>query len=95
MQLFGPSSNLPTSKPHSLTSIIPEMESAVEDLEDEMRRMDEEAEGLMEEMRGTVGALSDLRYGKLGNGELKEQVLEGLERLEKVCDGGDASAGSS
>jgi len=75
--------------------MIPEMESAVEDLEDEIRRMDEEAEEIIEEMQRTVSALSDLRYGKLENGELREQVLEGLERLEKVCDGGEGGSTSA
>jgi len=84
--LFGQSSNLPTSKPHTLTSILPELESAVENLDDEIRRLDEEAGTLLEAMRNTVGGLSDLRYGRLANGQLQEQVLEGLERLEKSCE---------
>lgn len=74
------------SKPHTLKSIIPELESAAEEVEDEVRRLDEEAEALLDEMRATVGGLSDLRYGKLANGELREQVLEGLERLESACE---------
>ncbi|KAH8796541.1 Cnl2/NKP2 family protein-domain-containing protein [Hyaloscypha finlandica] len=84
--LFGQSANLPISIPHTLTSILPELESAVEDVEDEIRRLDEEAGTLLEEMRNTVGGLSDLRYGRLANGQLREQVLEGLERLEKSCE---------
>ncbi|KAG4440893.1 hypothetical protein IFR05_003643 [Cadophora sp. M221] len=84
--LFGPTSNLPVSKPHTLTSILPELESAVEEVEDEIRRLDEEAESLLAEMRSTVGGLSDLRYGRLANGQLREQVLDGLERLESSCD---------
>jgi centromere-localized protein 2 len=68
-----------------LTSILPEIESAVEDVEDEVRRLEEEAESLLEQMRGTVGGLSDLRYGRLANGQLREQVLEGLSRLESSC----------
>jgi centromere-localized protein 2 len=62
------------------------MSSAADDIEEEIRRLDEEAEALLEQMRGTVGGLSDLRYGRLANGELREQVLEGLERLESSCD---------
>ena len=84
--MFGQSSSLPTSKPHTLTSILPELESAVENLDDEIRRLDEEAGTLLEAMRNTVGGLSDLRYGRLANGQLQEQVLEGLERLEKSCE---------
>jgi len=84
--LFGQSSNLPTSNPHTLTSILSELETAVEDVEDEIRRLDDEGETLLEDMRTTVGGLSDLRYGRLANGQLREQVLEGLERLEKSCE---------
>jgi len=84
--LFGATSNLPVSKPHTLTSILPEMEKAVEDVEDEIRRLEEEAEALLEEMNGTVGSLSDLRYGRLANGQLREQVIEGLMRLESSCE---------
>lgn len=61
------------------------METAVEDVEDELRRIEEEAEVLLDQMRGTVGGLSDLRYGRLANGQLRAQVLEGLGRLESSC----------
>ncbi|KIN02488.1 hypothetical protein OIDMADRAFT_194948 [Oidiodendron maius Zn] len=83
--LFGQTSNLPWAKPHTLTSVLPEMEAAAEDVEDEIRRLEEEADLLLEQMRGTVGNLSDLRYGRLANGQLREQVLEGLRRLESSC----------
>ena len=72
-------------KPHTLTSVLPEMEAAVEDVEDEIRRLEEEADSLLEQMQGTVGGLSDLRYGRLANGQLREEVLEGLSRLESSC----------
>lgn len=62
------------------------MEAAAEDVEDEIRRLEEEADSLLEQMRGTVGNLSDLRYGRLANGQLREQVLEGLRRLESSCE---------
>jgi centromere-localized protein 2 len=78
--------NLPVSKPHTLKSIIPELETAAEEVEDEVRRLEEETERLLEEMRAMVGGLSDLRYGRLANGQLREQVLEGLERLESACE---------
>jgi centromere-localized protein 2 len=61
------------------------MERAVEDVEDEVRRLEEEADALLEQIRGTVGGLSDLRYGRLANGQLREQVLEGLSRLDSSC----------
>jgi centromere-localized protein 2 len=69
-----------------LTSILPELESATEDVEDEIRRLEEEAEMMSSEMRSTIGGLSDLRYGRLANAQLPEQVLEGLERLESACE---------
>ncbi|KAL2071477.1 hypothetical protein VTL71DRAFT_12712 [Oculimacula yallundae] len=84
--LFGPTSNLPLSKPHTLQSILPELASAIEEVEDEIRRLDEEAESLLAEMQSTVGGLSDLRYGRLANSQLREQVLDGLQRLESSCD---------
>lgn len=81
----GQTSNLPVSNPHSLKSIIPELEKAIEDVEDEIRRDEEETEALLEEMKGIVGGLSDLRYGRLANGELRNQILDGLRRLEGSC----------
>ncbi|KAL3427183.1 cnl2 nkp2 family protein [Phlyctema vagabunda] len=84
--LFGQTSNLPFFKPHTLKSILPDLESAVEDVEDEVRRLEEEAEALLLEMKSTIGNLSDLRYGRLANGKLREQVLEGLQSLESACD---------
>lgn len=66
--------------------MLPELDGAVEDIEDEVRRMEEEAGTMLEEMKATVGNLSDLRYGRLANGQLGEQVLEGLERLEATCE---------
>ncbi|KAI9644266.1 hypothetical protein NHQ30_007621 [Ciborinia camelliae] len=83
----APLSNLPTSHPHSLHSILPALSSAVEDLEDEIQRLDAEAEELVKEMQNTVGGLSDLRYGRLANGGLRAQVLEGLERVEGAAGG--------
>jgi centromere-localized protein 2 len=65
--------------------MLPEMEAAAEDVQDEIRRLEEEADSLLEQMRGAVGGLSDLRYGRLANGQLREQVLEGLSRLESSC----------
>ncbi|KAK6597623.1 cnl2 nkp2 family protein [Botrytis cinerea] len=78
------SSNIqpPIIHPHSLHSILPPLETAIEDLEDEIARIDAESEELLKEMKNTVGELSDLRYGRLANPGIREQVLEGLERVE-------------
>ncbi|PQE27940.1 cnl2 nkp2 family protein [Rutstroemia sp. NJR-2017a BBW] len=79
--------SLPVTQPHSLATIIPEMEAAVADLEDEIRVMEEESEELVQGMRGTVGGLSDLRYGRAGDRALGEGVLEGLGRVRGVAGG--------
>jgi len=62
------------------------MEAAFDDIEDEIRKLEEDTEILLQEMTNTVGGLSDLRYGRLANSQLREQVLDGLERLETACD---------
>ncbi|CAG8979156.1 hypothetical protein HYALB_00000290 [Hymenoscyphus albidus] len=85
--LFKSTANLPTPKPHTLFSIIPALEEATALVEDEIQRLDAEAEELLREIESTVGGLSDLRYGKLANGKLPEEVLGGLRRLEDSCKG--------
>jgi centromere-localized protein 2 len=50
--------------------------------------MEEESEKVLEEIQELVGGMSDLRYGRLANSGLREEVLEGLGRLESAC-GGD------
>ncbi|ESZ92871.1 hypothetical protein SBOR_6734 [Sclerotinia borealis F-4128] len=82
-----PLSNLPTTNPHSLHSILPSLASAIEDLDDEIQRLDIETQELVVEMQNTVGGLSDLRYGRLANAGLSMQVLEGLERVEGAAGG--------
>lgn len=69
-----------------MSSILPELEQAAEEVEVEVRTLEEELETLLAGMKGTVGELSDLRYGRLANGQLREQVLEGLARLEESCE---------
>ncbi|KAI9812382.1 MAG: hypothetical protein M1832_000417 [Thelocarpon impressellum] len=92
-ELFGPTSNLPTSRPHTLASIIPEMEAACVDVEAEIAAIEAEAEAILADITATVGDLSDLRYGRLNrqSGAADDDtpgktVLDGLKRLEDVCD---------
>lgn len=85
-QLFGSTSNLPTSRPHTLSSIIPELNTASQEVSVELDSLEQEAEVLLADITSTIGGLSDLRYGKFTNGELKEEMLEGLERLNATCD---------
>jgi centromere-localized protein 2 len=61
------------------------MEGAVSELEAELQLLEEEEASLMASVRQTVGAMSDLRYGRLANSQLPEQVLDGLANLEAIC----------
>jgi centromere-localized protein 2 len=61
------------------------MEGAVGELEAELQLLEEEEASLMASVRQTVGAMSDLRYGRLANSQLPEQVLDGLANLEAIC----------
>ncbi|KAK4152768.1 Cnl2/NKP2 family protein-domain-containing protein [Chaetomidium leptoderma] len=75
----------PRNSKHSLASVLPEMEGAVNELEAELQLLEEEEAALLASVRQTVGAMSDLRYGRLANGQLPEQVLDGLVNLEEIC----------
>ncbi|KAK4115465.1 hypothetical protein N656DRAFT_703364 [Canariomyces notabilis] len=72
---------------HSIASILPDMESAVNELESELQLLEEEEAALLASIRQTVGSMSDLRYGRLANSRLHEQVLEGLANLQETCRG--------
>lgn len=54
-------------------------------MEAELQLLEEEEESLLDSVRQTVGAMSDLRYGRLANSQLPEQVLDGLGNLEEIC----------
>ncbi|KAI9849014.1 MAG: hypothetical protein M1837_005905 [Sclerophora amabilis] len=91
IELFGPASNLPQSKPHTYSTLLPEMESACSDLESEISEINIELEVLLKDMKGTVDNLSDLRYGKLsrpsgGADSIGQEVIEGLKSLQRACD---------
>ncbi|KAK0706373.1 Cnl2/NKP2 family protein-domain-containing protein [Lasiosphaeria miniovina] len=84
--LFGAASNTQSSR-HSINSILPELEGAIAEVENELQRLGEEEASLVASVRQTVGGMSDLRYGRLANSHLREQVLEGLADLKATCDG--------
>lgn len=63
------------------------MEGAISELESELQLMEEEEAALLASVQQTVGALSDLRYGRLANSQLREQVLDGLANLRETCKG--------
>ncbi|KAK3304623.1 Cnl2/NKP2 family protein-domain-containing protein [Chaetomium strumarium] len=77
----------PQNPRHSLASILPDMEGAIGALEAELQLLEEEEAALLASVRGTVGGMSDLRYGRLANSRLPEQVLDGLVNLQEICRG--------
>lgn len=85
VQLFGHDSGL-KSATHSLNSVIPELEGAVGALEAEIKRLEEEEAALQESIQQTIGGLSDLRYGKLANGKLRDEIVDGLKSLQEACE---------
>ena len=80
-KLFG------TTNPqkHTLHTIIPELESAITELEAELQLLGEEEAALQSSIQHTVGSMSDLRYGRLANAQLRDQVLDGLANLQATC----------
>ncbi|ERS99259.1 centromere-localized protein 2 [Sporothrix schenckii 1099-18] len=75
----GPSS-------HSLTSIVPELDDAIRDLEAEIQQLDEEEARLTAAVQQSVGNLSDLRYGRLYNPQLPDEVIKGLQNVQATCE---------
>lgn len=66
---------------------MPELDGAAGALEAEIARLEEEEAALTESIRQTVGGLSDLRYGKLANAQLRDEVVDGLASLQEACEG--------
>ncbi|CAG9944247.1 unnamed protein product [Clonostachys rosea f. rosea IK726] len=82
--LFGSLSGAKPAK-HSLTSIIPEVDGAVKALDAEIERLKSEEAELLESTKQIIGGLSDLRYGKFANTQIKDEVLDSLTALQDVC----------
>jgi centromere-localized protein 2 len=61
------------------------MDSAAGDLEQEIRKLEEEEAALLESVQKTVGDMSDLRYGRLANAKLKNEIINGLEDFQEIC----------
>lgn len=72
---------------HNLASIIPELDGATGALETEMQKLAEEEAALLESVKQTIGGLSDLRYGKFANGDIKDEIIDGLKNVEAACEG--------
>jgi centromere-localized protein 2 len=61
------------------------MEGAIGGIEAELQLLEEEEASLLASVKQTLGAMSDLRYGRLANSQLPEQVLDGLGNLQEIC----------
>jgi centromere-localized protein 2 len=72
---------------HDLHSIVAEMESAANDIEAEIEQLRAQESELLLSVQQVVGNMSDLRYGRLANSNLGEQVQEGLASLQENCKG--------
>ncbi|KAH7367337.1 Cnl2/NKP2 family protein-domain-containing protein [Plectosphaerella cucumerina] len=82
--LFG--STVGGTPRHDLDSVIPEMDSAVASMEADIQTLEAEEAALRESIQQTVGGLSDLRYGRLSNQRLPDEVIQGLKTLQAQCD---------
>jgi centromere-localized protein 2 len=86
-QLFGAQSAGSTEKAkHSIQSIVPDMDSALRDLEAEIKALEREEQDLIESLKQTVGGMSDLRYGRFSNANLTEEVSDGLKAFQAECE---------
>lgn len=70
---------------HDIHSIIPELDSSAEELNAAIESLEKEEAELLQSIKQTVGSMSDLRYGRLSNGQLRKQVLEGLQIVQETC----------
>ncbi|CAK7242735.1 MAG: hypothetical protein STHCBS139747_004234 [Sporothrix thermara] len=83
------------SSMHTLSSIIPELDAAIRDVTAEVQQLEEEEARLLAQVQQAVGNLSDLRYGRLANPQLRDQVLEGLQNVQATCERMTKEASSS
>ncbi|KAE8147416.1 Cnl2/NKP2 family protein-domain-containing protein [Aspergillus avenaceus] len=94
VQLFGQASTS-SKNYHSTSSLLSAMEAACAGIEHETANVDGSATTLLSELNGTVGELSDLRYGKMQGPATAEDVvsgsIEGLQHLEEACYGKPSS----
>lgn len=70
---------------HNILSIIDELEGAISQLQSELQLLGEEEASLLVSIEKTLDGMSDLRYGRLDNRQLREDVLEGLANLQETC----------
>lgn len=84
-QLYGPASGAPVLK-HNINAIIPELDNSVEELDAAVQELGLEEASLLQSIKQAVGSMSDLRYGRLANGQLGKQVLDGLQTVQETCE---------
>jgi centromere-localized protein 2 len=77
-------------KPHTLQTIHPSIQEACKSIEAEIEELEGDLEGALSEVQEAIGDLSDLRYGSfpksVGGGDISEEVLATLKRLEASCE---------
>ncbi|KAI1201886.1 Cnl2/NKP2 family protein-domain-containing protein [Nemania serpens] len=83
--LFGSTSTSMAPKQHSLQSIIPDLDSAMLDVERDLEKLEEEESALLESIKQAAGNMSDLRYGRLSNPNLTGEVIDGLRGIQETC----------
>lgn len=72
-------------KQHSLQSIIPDLDSAMLDVESDLQKLEEEESALLESIKQAAGNMSDLRYGRLSNPNLTSEIIDGLRGIQETC----------
>lgn len=63
------------------------MDTAIADLEAEIQKLEAQEETLLESLKQTVGSMSDLRYGRLSNPKLGDDVIQSLKSVQDACEG--------
>ena len=93
MQLFGPAGSVHRrDRRHTMDSLLQDMEHTCQHLEADTQHAEAEAEEVLRHVKETVGALSELRYGKFAKapslevGGVEGKVVNALKGLEEACD---------
>ena len=69
-----------------LKELLQEMSLAADDLEYEDAALASECDAILDQIRTIVGDLSDLRYGKLAEPGITQQVTREIDHLVDVCE---------
>ena len=79
-----------------METLLPEMEHASQDMEEELSEIEAEAQSALKELQATVGDLSDLRYGRFSktpggiDSDVTLEVVESLKRIQQLSTDGSA-----